>query len=69
MAFGSSTTKSGEIKKPKCAACGIDMWLMRMEPRLDCDMATFECARCDAFETREIAPGQNRLLERSRTSA
>lgn len=69
MAFGSSSTKSREIEKPKCAACGIDMWLMRMEPRLDCDLATFECARCDAVETREIAPGQNRSPERSRSNA
>ncbi len=58
MSVGSARTKSYEIEKPKCLSCGVDMWLMRIEPRLDCDIATFECSRCDAAEKREIAPGQ-----------
>lgn len=42
------------------------MWLMRIEPRLDCDVLTFECSRCDAVEKREAAPGQ-KTTARSRS--
>lgn len=58
MAIGELRPASREIDKPKCRACGVDMWLMRIEPRLDCDVLSFECSRCDAVERRETAPGQ-----------
>ena len=46
-----------EIKKPKCAKCGVEMWLLHIEPQLASDLCTFECARCGATEKAEAAPG------------
>jgi hypothetical protein len=57
MATSALRPNTREIEKPKCRACGVDMWLIRIEPRLDCDVLTFECSRCDAAEKREAAPG------------
>ncbi len=66
MSVGPPRSRSHEIEKPKCATCRVDMWLMRIEPRLDCDVLTFECSRCDAVEKREAAPGQ-KTTARSRS--
>jgi hypothetical protein len=36
------------INLPKCAACGVSMWLARVEPdRPDHDKCTFECSVCE----------------------
>jgi hypothetical protein len=50
-----------EIRKPRCANCGIEMWLLHIEPRLAGDVCTFECARCGATEKAETAPGNSVL--------
>ena len=54
-----------QITKPRCANCGIEMWLLRIEPRLAGDLCTFECARCGATEKAEAAPGNSVLKARS----
>lgn len=36
------------IEHPKCAECGAQMWLARIEPdRPDHDRRTFECPECE----------------------
>ena len=54
-----------QITKPRCANCGIEMWLLHIEPRLAGDFCTFECARCGATEKAEAAPGNSVLIARS----
>jgi hypothetical protein len=56
-----------EIAKPNCPKCGVEMWLLHIDPQLSCDRLTFECARCNAQEHREVAPGRGLLKTRAAT--
>jgi hypothetical protein len=42
---------SQEIEHPRCAKCGVPMWLTRIEPyEPDHDRRTFECQACGNSE-------------------
>jgi hypothetical protein len=41
-----------DIEHPKCTACGVSMWLTRIEPdKPDHDKRTFECQACGSTTT------------------
>jgi len=49
-----------ELEKPKCAKCGVEMWLARIAPDAPGhDKRTFECPACDSAITKVVRYQEN----------
>jgi hypothetical protein len=49
--------KLGRNERPKCEACGLEMWLLGIRPAdLGLELRTYECRRCAASKTLLVDP-------------
>jgi hypothetical protein len=50
--FASATPYLDAIARPNCSECGAETLLVGIEPeRPGCDLYTFQCPNCEAFDT------------------
>ena len=52
LVFAPTTSHSGSIERPSCSECGASTALVGIEAeRPGYDLHTFECPKCENFET------------------